>query len=224
MKNFISEIFGKNLTKTTKTILIISFLSNCAGIPGNNVRLENYSEVNANKLVNLSVYIDLNNSLKKKPFNIAEVLGYYKEESADREFDFEIKTAIISKSPVNENSKCVIKISSNNTDDLDGWCGVYYIPTFLTLFTIPYYCQRNYEAKAKLISAEDNRVLKEYYLKDEVHEVWSSIMLLLAIPMTSLRDLKTPEAAKKIVENNISEALSRQILNDAAKFPECQKK
>ena len=32
-----------------------------------------------------------------------------------------------------------------------------------------------------------------------------------------------PKDAKKIVENNISEALTRSILNDASNFKECQK-
>jgi hypothetical protein len=67
------------------------------------------------------------------------------------------------------------------------------------------------------------KLLKTYELKDKVHEVWSSLMLLAAIPITPLRKLPTPDAAKSQVENTISEALTRSILNDASSFEECKK-
>ncbi len=59
--------------------------------------------------------------------------------------------------------------------------------------------------------------------KDKVHEVWSSLFALAAVPITSLRKTPTPYAAKAQVENTISEALVRQVLHDASTFEECQK-
>ncbi len=125
-----------------------------------------------------------------------------------------------------------------------------YISAF-TLTIIPYYCQTVYQANASLISypkesqihgtiktsireakigdifLDENdhpaKLLKTYELKDKVHEFWSSLFALAAVPITSLRKTPTPYAAKAQVENTISEALVRQVLHDANTFEECQK-
>lgn len=80
---------------------------------------------------------------------------------------------------------------------------------------------------------ENNRLaklLKTYELKDKVHEYWSLIALLgelvvVVVHPSTIRDsnISTPERAKQDTENVISEALVRQVLNDAATFEECKK-
>lgn len=213
------------LQNLVKLILISFLLSSCAGIPGNKIRLEDYPEINQLDLGNLDLGSELMPSWKEKPFNLAEVGDKEAAKRAKRNFTSEIASSLgapdITK--IKWSPKCVVKISSYNDDELDGWCGIYYVPTFLTLFIVPYYCQRNYEAKATLISTSDNRVLKEYYLKDKVHEVWSALWFLSTFVVDSWGKGPTPKGAIEIVERNISRALSRQILNDAKSFSECQK-
>lgn len=76
---------------------------------------------------------------------------------------------------------------------------------------------------------ENNRLtklLKAYELKDKVHEVWSSLWMLswfVVNPNKYAPNAEYPNDAKKIMEDKISEALTRSILNDASQFKECQK-
>ncbi len=76
---------------------------------------------------------------------------------------------------------------------------------------------------------ENNRLtklLKTYELKDKVHEVWSSLWMLswfVVNPNKYAPNAEHPKDAKKIMEDKISEALTRSIINDASQFKECQK-
>lgn len=69
------------------------------------------------------------------------------------------------------------------------------------------------------------KLLKTYYLKDKVHEVWSlpwTLLVDLPIYLISGKDKPTPESAKLIVSEKVSTALMRSVLNDASKFEECK--
>lgn len=66
-------------------------------------------------------------------------------------------------------------------------------------------------------------LLKTYELKDKVHEVWSLLMILAGFVYKPLHELPSDDYGKRITENNISESLTRSILNDASNFEECRK-
>jgi hypothetical protein len=254
-----------------KIFLITSLFSGCAGIPGKNVKLENYPEAGErDKNLNLS-------------------FGYFNTEKNTDEyhqFNYAVSTQlnkyfIQQSTKVPADTACFIKVSTKNEIKEDGLCEPYFAITFFTLFTIPFYCQHNYQATATLIHyplesslkdrsininpkqvdfsnnkieikhakqgnyllTEDKqrinegeyfldennnlaKLLKTYELKDKVHEVWSSLWMLswfVINPTKYAPNAEHPKDAKKIVENTISEALVRQILNDAKSFPECQK-
>ncbi len=263
MKIF-KKIFWQNLVKI---ILLTSLVVSCAGIPGNNVKLENYPEaVDDGKNLDVNFgYSNIQNLDEYHQFN--QVVG--------ASFN---KRSIQQSKKIPSDASCFVKISTKSEDKEDGLCEPYFAVTFFTLFTIPFYCQHNYQAQASLIHypsesslkdksinvnpkqvdfsnnkiqikqtkkgnyllTEDKqrinegeyfldennnlaKLLKTYELKDKVHEVWSSLMLLAAIPIKPIRKLPSARAGKLIVENNISEALVRSILNDASNFKECQK-
>lgn len=202
------------------TLLMTNFLASCAGIPGGRVKLESYPDVVKEDMKELSLAYKLEKS-DRKHFNIYEsILDEPSKVARNINSSIDAKLIKTGLSQKESGASCMVKISSSSPNQLDGFCGLYYPIPFLTLFILPYYCPNAYEAKATLTSTKDNKVLKEYYLKDKVHEVWSLIWLLNPWSW----DEMTPETAKGMVESNISEALVRSILNDAKTFPECIKK
>jgi hypothetical protein len=249
----------KLLSKAIKILLIISFLKSCAAIPANKVKLESYPDIKNEKLGNLNLQYDfIKNKSDEEPFNIMgsfnkidEVKSNFKRDFSDK-IDKKMSQKNIKKFQTKIDGLCLVKIYSKNTEEFDGACGPYYMLTFFTLFAIPYYCQRTFEAKATLISYpkdsevtgnivpsissakigdlfldENNRpakLLKTYDLKDKVHEVWSLIWTLTWFFVDTKRysSATSPEGAAYQTEETISEALVRSILNDANKFEECR--
>ena len=192
--------------KIIKLTLVLSILTSCAGIPGRNIKLDDYPEVK--KFNDLSIVykdgelygkIDYEHNFNKK---------ISKNFESKKIFSNELNTKI--------SENCIIKISSKKSL---GMCPITNLISPITLTILPYYCQHIYEIKAILVSA-DSRILKEYDLRDKVHEVWSLIWMLNPWSW----DEPSPEYGKDIVENKISEALVRQVLNDASTFKECKKK
>ena len=229
----------KFLTYIIKAFLIIPLLASCAGIQGNNVKLENYSEVDGEDLRSL----DLGYKYKSNPskdgreydkqeeqcandYASGKKICYMKNDHVIDHFDGAIigklQTPYPKISELNPDSpnRCIVEIYSKKSY---GFCPITNFLSPFTLMILPYYCQHKYEAKATLISTSDNRILKEYYLKNKAHEVWSSLWFLSAFVIDSWGKGPTPEGAKEMVEQNISEALARSIINDASQFPECQK-
>ena len=196
--------------KIIKLILIASLLASCAGLPGRNVKLENYPKITNEEYRNLSI------GYKKINFDLAD-----KNKKFTNNFDLAIISELKLKNifeDKNNTHACVIRISSINEEQSYLAAGYQAFAT-VTLFIFPYYWQHTYQAHATLISTSDNRILKEYDLKDKVHEVWSSLWMLNPWSWNE----PSPEYGKKIVEETISEALTRSVLSDAAQFPECQK-
>ena len=124
-----------------KIFLITSLFSGCAGIPGKNVKLENYPEAGERgKNLNLS-------------------FGYFNTEKNTDEyhqFNYAVSTQlnkyfIQQSTKVPADTACFIKVSTKNEIKEDGLCEPYFAITFFTLFTIPFYCQHNYQAQASLI-------------------------------------------------------------------------
>jgi hypothetical protein len=235
------KFFNKFLFQNSlKVSLIISFLTGCAAIPANKIKLENYPEIKKEEIKNLSLNYS---TFKFEP----DKKGY--------EFDKAIISEIDQGVKVNGSSNCNIKISTMHSTPFPMLCIANYFIAGVTLFTIPYYCQHTYEARANLLSHpqdseiqgiiknsisqaklgeifldEKNRpakLLKTYELKDKVHEVWSLLWMLswlVVEPNKYAPNAEYPKDAYKIMEDKISEALVRQILNDAKTFPECAKK
>jgi len=271
----------------TALILLPSLLFGCAGIPGKKVKLKDYPAVNKNILKTSKIsYFIVDNLDKSQGFNIGTTLSKI---NSPRDFNEEL-VRNFSKNNIEsyqrDNGGCVTLVDTSKRDDeFDGICGPYFIISYFTLFTLPFYCQHNYQATATLIHypsesslkdrsinvnpkqvdfsnnkiqikqtkkgnyllTEDKqrinegdyfldennnlaKLLKTYELKDKVHEYWSLIALLGEIFVAVIHpstiknsNISTPERAKIDTENNISEALTRSILNDAKSFPECQK-
>ena len=251
--------FWQNLIKL---ILTISLLAGCAAIPGGNVKLGSYSQIDQSKLTNLDL------SYERTDFGLKKV-GADFSDKITKKLSFVERGQ---KKPFNKN--CHVMISSNNDYGTSNVCQVYGVLAGFTLFIVPAYCYWNYQAQASLIHypsesslkdksinvnpkqvdfsnnkiqikqtkkgnyllTEDKqrinegeyfldennnlaKLLKTYELKDKVHEVWSLIWLLNPWSWNE----PTPETGRRIVENTISEALTRSILNDASNFKECQK-
>lgn len=306
MKKF-KKILWQNLVKIT---LLTSIVGSCAGIPGNNVKLENYSNVNQSDLQNIDITYKFLNNLE--PIENSDPFHYVCSEKlpgCTKEFQKAARTTYSDdvffllrigqnidklingkknsdagfynvfnpKSP----SKCSVLLKAKISQLMPSVCFVNGFLSTYTLAIFPYYCQHNYQAQASLIHypsesslrdkpinvnprqvdfssnkiqikqtkkgnyllTEDKqrinegeyfldennnlaKLLKTYELKDKVHEVWSSLWMLswfVINPTKYASNAEHPKDAKKIVENNISEALVRSILNDAKSFPECQK-
>ncbi len=195
-------------------VIFIIFLSNCAGIPGKNLKLEDYPDIS-----NISTDdLDITSKIIRK--------SDYKEAKGMSGFIHSISNTLSKKKIESfhvRNKKigpCELEIKP----EIDFiFCPITNLISPLTLTIIPYYCQQNYQINAKLISTKDNRILKEYELKEKVHEIWSLPMFLVAIPVKSLRSIPAPEGAKKMTEDKLAEALTRQVINDANNSSECKK-
>lgn len=215
MKIF-STLAKENLSKAINLIFIIGFLNGCAGIPANKIKPSNYPDIKSDAVKNLDIAYEYHDFVEKREGeNRAKI---------DITTEAKLIKLGIKKNSENQNAKCKI-LTSMSSGVYDFWgCPIFTnIISIPTLTVIPYYCQIGFRGGAVLIDTKTNKILKSYELKDKVHEVWSSLMLLVAIPIKPIRKLPSARAGKLIVENNISEALVRSILNDAKSFPECQK-
>jgi hypothetical protein len=185
---------------------ILFLLLNCSGFQANNVKLKDFPEIKKEGLNKMSIDIKLGNYWFTKD-------------------DF-LKNYEVKKDKESGESKCVVNAFVNSYNRfLTCPLITNYIAPF-TLFTIPYYCARHYEAHATLLTKNKNpnsqekyKILKEYQLSDRVDEVWSLIWMLNPFSW----DEKSPEYAKSQTYTRISEAIVRQVLNDAKNFKECQK-
>ena len=220
-------------------LLITSICVSCAAIPGKKVKLENYPEI---KEVDKNLDINfehLNPDKLDEYHQFNQVIDNYFKENSVRQ-----------SSELSKQRGCSVKVHTKNEIKEDGFCEPYFAVTFFTLFIVPFYCQEKYQANASLISYpqdsqihgiikpsianakigdifldENNnpaKLLKTYELKDKVHEVWS-LPWMLSWFIYNPKSVGSPEGAKKLTENTISEALVRQVLHDASQFKECKK-
>jgi len=236
----------KFLNKTIKILLIISFLSSCADIPANKIKLENYKNFEQKDLEKLD--------LSYRHDNFYGVLKDYQNFDSNFIEKYKSKGSFVKPLDKSSASACVIEVSSIKKMPLQNICIVNYVTSFVTLFTLPFYCQHIYEARANLIFYpeeseiygniikpslnqaklgeifldENNRpakLLKTYELKDKVHEVWSLIWTLtwFVVDTKLYSNATTPEGATYKTQETISEALTRSIINDAIDHLECYK-
>lgn len=215
MKIF-SALAKKNLSKAISLIFIIGFLSGCAGIPANKIKLSDYPDIKSNAVKNLDIAYEYHDFVEKREGeNPAKI---------DITTEAKLIKLGIKKNSENQNAKCKI-LTSMSSGVYDFWgCPIFTnIISIPTLTIIPYYCQIGFRGGAVLIDTKTNKVLKDYELKDKVHEVWSLLMILAGFAIKSLHELPSDDYGRRIVENTISEALTRSILNDASNFKECQK-
>jgi hypothetical protein len=234
----------KFLSQAIKLIFITSLISSCAAIPAKKIKLDNYPKIEDASGLSLA-----RESEKFEPDYRGLDFAPRIIEVMDQELR-KNKSVPKNQKPISTN--CSVKISAMHYAPLPRTCIANYFLAGLTLFTIPYYCQHIFEAKATLISYpkdseitgnivpsissakigdlfldENNRpakLLKTYDLKDKVHEVWSLIWTLTWFFVDTKRysSATSPEGAAYQTEETISEALVRSILNDANKFEECR--
>jgi hypothetical protein len=202
----------KLIQKIINIVLTIS-LFGCVSIPAGKVKLDDYPEVKKEEMKNLDLGF--------------KVVNYEKRENLDSNF------LTVNKELENNNTSCIAEISSRSEDKEVRNLNVgdlfripYYLVCQLSLAIIPCYYQNDFEARATLISTKDNKILKEYNLKDKTHEVWSLFFAIsnFGVENKYISVLKHSEVADQEIEQTISEALTRQILHDASTFPECHKK
>lgn len=196
---------------------MINILTNCASIPANKVKLSDYPEVSQESIKDLDIRFD--------------IIPYGERDNLDSNF-LTVKNGL-EINQKNKNTSCVANISSRaDTKEVrklnagDIFRLPYYVVCQLSLTVIPCYKQNIFEARATLISTSNNKTLKEYYLKDKAHEVWSSLWMLswFIVKPSKYTNAEYPKDTNAQIEQTISQSLTRQILNDAATFPECQKK
>jgi hypothetical protein len=208
-------ITDKNMNKILKGRILAYFLffilTNCSGFQANKIKLENFPDIRKDELKYLDLYYS------KPSFKSILVDSRFKDLGLRQADGTQKKGCEIIAYIDSTNRFLTCPLITN------------YIAPF-TLFTIPYYCARHYEAHATLLTKNKNpnsqekyKILKEYQLSDRVDEVWSSLLFLAAVPITPLRKIDTPDQAKSKTYTRISEAIVRQVLNDAKNFKECQK-
>jgi hypothetical protein len=233
----------KFLTQSFLKFLIInSLLIGCAGIPAGKVRLENYPEIKKDEIKSLNL------GYKKADFE-----PRMKGESFNNNISKNLQLVDVQDAK-NSNNCVVIFSSNNDygkskicqVGGIVAGLTLFIIPAYCywnyearaTLLSHPQDSEiqgiiKNSISQAKIgeiFLDENNRpakLLKTYELKDKVHEVWSLLWMLswlVVEPNKYAPNAEYPKDAYKIMEDKISEALVRQILNDAKTFPECAKK
>lgn len=207
-----------NIRDVISTSIIICLLSSCASIPSRKVDLKKIPEITSNDIKKIDLSYRYN--------ELQQDIPNYKK------FDNHVGNKIrlgaykINLYQESKPTSCFIEISTNIHIPLVGVAVTNYIVSFATLFLVPSYRQTIYQAKVKLISKKDNKVLKTYELKDKIHEIWSSLWMLswfVVKPSKYSPNAEHPKEAVKNMKNTISEALVRQVIHDANQFPECQK-
>jgi len=205
MKNIIKIVFLSSLV----------FLMSCSGFQYNQIKIDDYADSQKNELSKLSISYQDNRCCM-----------HLRGRNYESDLQSSLKEKGVKKWP-ETNSKCIIKLESRNRIT---FCPITNIISPITLAIIPYYCRYKYQVNATLLTKNKNpnsqekyKILKEYQLSDRVDEVWSSLLFLAAVPITPLRKIDTPDQAKSKTYTRISEAIVRQVLNDAKNFKECQK-
>ncbi len=192
------------LKKLSITIFLL-FIISCSGIESHQVKLEDFNKPTEEQIKK----IDLQ-------YNNAHFMEYQYD-------NYKVKH----KKPKSKNPpKCLVNSLVGDTNKLLT-CP---LPTNLiapiTLYIIPYYCAAHYTADAGLlfktnkIDSEGDpvyEVVKEFELKDKVHELWSSLWMLNPFAW----DEPTPKVAKSRTHHRISEAMVRQVINEALSRKEC---
>ncbi len=145
MKIF-KKIFWQNLVKT---ILIMSLLGGCAGIPGGNVKLEDYPKIDVSSLI----YSDL--SYERIDSGLSKSGGDFTDKITKK-----LSSAKIERE--RKSSKyCYVRVSSSHDYGTSKVCQAYGILAGFTLFAIPAYCYWNYQAQASLIHYPSKSSLKD---------------------------------------------------------------
>ena len=112
-----------------KLILTTSLFAGCAGIPGKNVKLENYPKVDQSNLTNLDLSYDKTDSKLSKVG-----AGDFTNKIVDKISFFKINQE------KNPSKRCHVKVSSNHDYGTSKICQAYGILTGFTLFIVPAYC------------------------------------------------------------------------------------
>ncbi len=215
-----------NKAKRILVYFLFIFLFSCSGFQYNKIKLIDYSDPKKDDLKNLDI-----------SYQDERCCVIIRGRNYDSDLHSYLKNKEIKKN-VENNSKCIIKMQSVRKST---FCPITNLISPLTFAILPYYCRFKYEAHASLHAQDENqtqnninnqqnnqtqdesnqkyKTLKTYKLEDRVDEVWSFFYVLL-LPIW---EPKSPEYAKSQTYTRISEAITRQVLNDAKNFKECYK-
>lgn len=205
--------YKNKFIKIINTVLIITLVSGCGAFTGNNVKLKDYPAEDLEvKSLSLS-YEDkiVVNKEKNKRYYNSFINSMFEE-----------KYNVLNSKKINYDTNCLIEFLPENELREGNICTPYFAVSFFTAFILPYYCNQKYEIKASLISQKDNKVLKEYHLKDRVHELWS-FFWLFTLPFDFSEKINSPQSARYKVAEKLAKALTRQVIHDAKQFKECRK-
>lgn len=194
--------------KILKRLLPLILLFGCASIPSNKIKLKDYPEVTKAD----STKLDLSYEYKQ----------HNRVKGGTRAIDAKFVSLRIEEYPDNKNARCKV-VSTLDAGVYSFWtCPIITnaIAPF-TLFTIPLYCQYEFEARAAIIDTKTNEILKTYYFADNAHEIWS---IIFAFGVASKYQKDNNDWGSRVAEKNVAEALVRSVITDAKSLPQCQKK
>ena len=227
---------------------MISLLAGCAGIPVNKVRILDYPEIRKEGIKNLDIsYEHFESTEGNKSVDVAskfEKIGIKKVSEK-----INSKCLVESRMDIGAYSFWGCPIFTNILSiptltiipyycqiGIEARANLIFYPEESEIYGNIIKPSLNQAKLGEIFLDENNRpakLLKTYELKDKVHEVWSLIWMLswLAVEPNKYSSIQNkylevgrhPEVAKTETENNISEALTRSIINDAIDHPECYK-
>jgi len=189
---------------------LLTFTLSCAGYQGHNIKLKDYPKVNKEEIAKLNLFYGKKSSKNSSMYSKFKEYGVRQDKSEEAE-------------------GCELLGYTNVGVYNPFFCfPITNIAAMLTLTIIPYYCQQQHESTMNLISITKNpttnkleeKTLKTYHLKERSHEVWSLLWLLNPYSWDDVG----PITAQAKVNQRLSEAMVRKVLNDVKNYEECKKK
>ena len=220
--------------KAVILISIIMLLGGCVFISsGNKIKLDRYPEIKQETLKELSLSYEL--------------IGFNKEgKESKRYMQFlplnvygKKKLEVIKEFKKDPDTKCTVRVSGKIREIHTGKIkDIYRNISGIALEIIPFFWINPNQAKSQLIYNKDNKILKEYSLKENLYELRSFFLVIPALfypPWWDNTDNFTMvdwggsqqsrmyRAHQGKIRHKLSEALTRKIVSDAASFKECLK-
>lgn len=131
------------VVKIVINFVLIFAISSCASFPENKIKLSDYPEINKEEIKNLDLgYGKVNFKPDHRGFDFATTML--------TEMEQQMKANKGTKE--NNSRSCYVQISAMHSATFPRICIAHYFIAGFTLFTIPYYCQHIFEAKATLIA------------------------------------------------------------------------
>jgi hypothetical protein len=228
-------------------VLLMSILTSCAAISAKKIKPEDYPKVSENEIKGIKLLYDYNSGDRKyyQHFNdkVGEIFSseeYNIKYSGKNYKNCEIKFSSDSYYPLEKFCNAYGILSGFTLFIIPAYCQKNFELKASLVTRIDESQLTNQsmiikpneeEAKEGEYFIDENnnltKLLKRYYLKDKVHEVWSLIWGItwpIINPSKYIDGIDFPEEAKEDTKERISEALARQVIHDANQFEECKKR